>query len=91
MRLTQITPFVPCTSLSAQIAFCRDTLGFSVGYQADNHAVLKRDDVAVRLLEVGSGADLHDAKAQQEICNDVDDVDAVFAETERTWKTGFVF
>jgi catechol 2,3-dioxygenase-like lactoylglutathione lyase family enzyme len=32
MRLTQITPFVPCTSLARQVAFYRDVLGFSDGF-----------------------------------------------------------
>ena len=61
MRLTQITPFVPCTSLDRQVAFYRDVLGFTVGYQADNYAFLRRDAVAVRLLEVARDVDMKPA------------------------------
>ena len=58
MRLTQITPFVPCTSLDAQIGFYAGILGFDVGFRADSYAFLRRDDVAVRLIEVWGAVDL---------------------------------
>lgn len=58
MRLTQITPFVPCTSLDRQIGFYRDVLGFTLGFQAQNYAFLRRDAVALRLVEVSADVDL---------------------------------
>ena len=78
MRLHQITPFVPCTSLDAQIGFYCDILGFTLRCRADNYAFLKRDDVAVRLLEVDSTVNLHLPERQQSFYIDVDDVDGLY-------------
>lgn len=80
MRLKQITPFVPCTSLDAQIGFYRDVLGFELGYRAENYAFLKRDAVAVRLVEVWSEVDLSHPEREGSFYIDVDDVDAVYQE-----------
>lgn len=80
MRLTQITPFVPCSSLTRQIAFYRDVLGFAVGYEAQNYAFLRRDAVAVRLVEVFPDTDLTQPARQGSFYIDVEGLDAVFAE-----------
>ena len=80
MRLTQITPFVPCTSLDTQVAFYRDVLGFTVGFQADNYAFLRRDDVAVRLVEVDDTVDLSVPEREGSFYIDVTDIDAVYAQ-----------
>ncbi|MBV7409845.1 VOC family protein [Maritimibacter sp. DP1N21-5] len=80
MRLTQITPFVPCTSLARQIAFYRDMLGFEVGYQAENYAFLKRDSVALRLVEVGPGVDLGNPEREGSFYIDVDGIDSLYAD-----------
>ncbi|MEZ5932957.1 MAG: VOC family protein [Alphaproteobacteria bacterium] len=82
MRLHQITPFVPCTSLRRQIGFYRDILGFSVGFQADNYAFLRRDDVAVRLVEVDASVDLSHPERQGSFYIDVRDIDALYADLE---------
>lgn len=82
MKLTQITPFVPCTKLEDQIAFYRDTLGFSVGFQADNYAFLKRDNAAIRLVEVDARVDLQNPERQGSFYIDVQDIDALFADME---------
>ncbi|WP_238367421.1 bleomycin resistance protein [Mesobacterium pallidum] len=79
MRLKQITPFVPCTSLARQVAFYRDILGFEVGFQADTYAFLRRDDVAVRLVEVFKSVDLAHPERQGSFYIDVDGIDALFA------------
>ena len=79
MRLTQITPFVPCTSLEAQIVFYRDVLGFAVGFQADNYAFFRRDEVAVRLVEVDGDIDLLDPKRQGSFYIDVEGLDDLYA------------
>lgn len=78
-RLTQITPFVPCTSLERQVEFYRDILGFTVGFQADNYAFLRRDSVAVRLIEVYSTVDLTHPERQGSFYIDVDGIDATYA------------
>jgi catechol 2,3-dioxygenase-like lactoylglutathione lyase family enzyme len=57
-QLTQITPFVPCTNLKSQIAFYRGVLGFTVTFELENYAFLKRDKVAIRLVEVHKAVDL---------------------------------
>ena len=80
--LTQITPFVPCTSLQTQIAFYRDVLGFSVGFEADNYAFLKRDGAAVRLVEVSKDVDLHHPERQQSFYIDVQNLDGLYASLE---------
>ncbi|MEO9823768.1 MAG: VOC family protein [Paracoccaceae bacterium] len=83
MRLTQITPFVPCTNLEDQIAFYRDTLGFAVGFQAENYAFLKRDGAAIRLVQVDAGVDLHTPERQGSFYIDVQDIDAIYASMEQ--------
>lgn len=80
MRLTQITPFVPCTSLEAQIGFYRDVLGFTVGFQAENYGFLRRDDVAVRLVEVDETVDLTLPEREGSFYIDVQGLDAVYAD-----------
>lgn len=79
-RCTQVTPFVPCTSLAAQIAFYRDRLGFTVGFQAENYAFLRCDAVAIRLVEVSPHIDLKDPNREGAFYIDVDDLDGLFAE-----------
>ncbi|SHE76254.1 Glyoxalase/Bleomycin resistance protein/Dioxygenase superfamily protein [Litoreibacter ascidiaceicola] len=79
-EMTQITPFVNCRDLAAQRRFFEDMLGFTCGFQADNYAFLRRDNVAVRLLEVDFNLD--DPARQQMVYIDVDDVDALWAELE---------
>ncbi len=82
MRLHQITPFVPCTSLDRQVEFYRDILGFTVGFQADNYAFLRRDDVAVRLVEVDADVDLSAPEREGSFYIDVQDIDALYADLE---------
>lgn len=87
MRLTHITPFVPCTDLSRQIRFYRDVLGFDLGFQADNYAFLRRDAVAVRLVEVWPDVDLTAPERQGSFYIDVEDLDALFASLEPALKS----
>ena len=79
MTLKQITPFVPCTSLEAQIRFYRDVLGFTVGFQAENYAFLRQDAVALRLVEVFPDVDLRSPERQGSFYIDVDGVDDLYA------------
>ncbi|MCH2066124.1 bleomycin resistance protein [Shimia sp.] len=78
--LNQITPFVPCSNLARQIAFYRDVLGFEVGFTADNYAFLRREAVAVRLIEVDPGDDLTGRETSFYI--DVQQIDALFADMQ---------
>ncbi len=79
-EVTQITPFIFCNDISKQIAFFRDRLGFTVGFQGADpgYAFLKRQSVAVRLLE--TDADLSEEAREQMVYIDVDDVDALWSE-----------
>lgn len=76
--MTQITPFINCRDLTAQRRFFEDVLGFTCGFQADNYAFMRRDAVAVRLLQVDF--DLDDPAREQMVYIDVDDVDALWDE-----------
>jgi len=80
MRLTQITPFVPCSSLEKQIMFYRDILGFDLGFRADTYAFLRRDEVAVRLVQVDDDIDLTHPDRQGSFYIDVQGIAAVWAE-----------
>ena len=82
MRLHQITPFVPCSLLVRQVAFYRDVLGFTLGFLADNYAFLRRDDVAVRLVEVDKTVDLDNPERRGSFYIDVHDIDAVYTSME---------
>lgn len=82
MRFQQITPFVPCTKLYKQIAFYRDVLGFNPTFQTDIYAFLRRDDVAVRLVQVDETVDLHAPERQNSFYIDVADIDALYASLE---------
>lgn len=82
MRLHQITPFVPCSSLDRQIAFYRDMLGFALGFQADNYAFMRRDDVAVRLIQVDATIDLSLPEREGSFYIDVHDIDALYRSLE---------
>lgn len=78
--LNQITPFVPCRSLERQIVFYRDVLGFEVGFTADNYAFLRREAVAVRLIEVEADDDLSEREMSFYI--DVTGIDALYADMQ---------
>jgi len=78
-RLNQVTPFVPCTSLEQQIGFYRDILGFSVGFQAENYAFIRRDDVALRLVEVWDTVDLSHPERETSFYINVAGLDDLFA------------
>jgi len=82
MTLKQITPFVPCTSLERQIEFYRDRLGFTVGFKADNYAFLRRDAVAVRLVEVSPEVDLSHPEREGSFYIDVEGIDALYRSME---------
>ncbi|MEL6962630.1 MAG: VOC family protein, partial [Pseudomonadota bacterium] len=57
----------------------QDVLGFTVGFQADNYAFLRRDDVAVRLVEVDSSVNLNHPEREGSFYIDVRDIDALYA------------
>lgn len=80
MQLRQITPFVPCTNLQRQVNFYEKILGFEVGFRADNYAFLKRDSVAVRLIEVDDNVDLSRPDREGSFYIDVEDIDALYVE-----------
>ena len=79
-RMRQITPFVPCSSLERQFAFYRDCLGFEVGFLAERYAHMRRETVAIRLVEVDPHVDLSHPERQNSFYIDVDGIDALFDE-----------
>lgn len=79
MHLSQITPFVPCTRLDAQVGFYRDVLGFVAGVVQDGYAFMRRDDVAIRLVEVSADVDLFHPERQGSFYVDVAGLDALYA------------
>ncbi|MEO0391497.1 MAG: VOC family protein, partial [Pseudomonadota bacterium] len=76
--LTQITPFVPCTSLQTQINFYQGVLGFEIGFQAENYAFLRRDAVAIRLVEVWRDVELSKPDRAGSFYIDVRGLDALY-------------
>ena len=78
MRMKQITPFIPCTQLQAQIDFYEGVLEFSVGFRADNYAFMKRDMAAIRLIEVDSSIDLSRPERQMSFYIDVEELDLLY-------------
>jgi len=77
-QLMQVTPFVPCTSLQAQIQFYRDALGFRVTFEAGGYAFMQRDRVAIRLVEVFDHVALDHPERENSFYIDVQGIDAVF-------------
>ncbi|MBY8975134.1 VOC family protein [Rhodobacteraceae bacterium NNCM2] len=82
MRMQQITPFVPCTSVERQIEFYTQTLGFTLGYHADNYAYLSREGVAIRLIGEEDGVDLSVPERENSFYIDVEEIDALYASME---------
>ena len=83
MRLTQITPFIPCTSLENQVAFYREVLGFEVGYLAEGmYAFMRRDEVAIRLVQVDDDVDLQHPERQGSFYIDVQGINAVWLDMQ---------
>jgi len=78
-KMTQITPFILCRDLQAEIAFF-ERLGFVLGFlgEEDSYAFMRRENVAVRLL--GGHKDLSAPECEQMVYIDVDDVDALWDE-----------
>lgn len=77
-KLTQITPFVCVSDMQKSLDFFCNTLGFTLGFQADGYAFIRRDAAAIRLLEVGAEIDLHDPKREQSCYIDVEGVDELY-------------
>ena len=78
--MRSITPLVPVSDLDRSVAFFEDVLGFAAGARMEGYAYLRRDGVALRLIDAGPGVDLTDPARQLSCYVDVDDVDALYAE-----------
>jgi catechol 2,3-dioxygenase-like lactoylglutathione lyase family enzyme len=81
-QMTQITPFLHCTDLDAEIAFFRDVLGFEVTHQSTDpdYAFMRRDQVALRLINAGADVAMVNGDAPHMVYIDVEDIDALYAE-----------
>lgn len=77
-RLAQITPLVTVSDIKRSVKFYIETLGFVVGFQAENYAYLHRDSVAIRLLTAAEGVDLHVPNRHQSCYIDVENVDGLY-------------
>ena len=77
-QLRAITPMVPVANLDAAVAFFTETLGFVASFRMEGYAYLKRDHVALRLLQ--ASFDTQDPARQQSCYIDVENLDALYAE-----------
>lgn len=77
-EVLQITPFVLCASLEAQIDFYCRRLWFECGFKQDNYAFLSRGPVAVRLLECPPRTDGKPLGDNQSYYIDVKGIDALY-------------
>lgn len=82
--MTQITPFVPVSNLDRTIAFFENAIGFACTYRAHDpdYAFLKRDQIAIRLVQADDSLDMNTETAQQLIYIDVDDIDGLYSDLE---------
>ncbi len=85
-EMKQITPFVLCSDLERQIGFYT-LLGFVLGFQADNYAFLRRDSVAIRLLECPAREDGLALGHDHSFYIDVKDLDALYRELASALET----
>ncbi|KIC43016.1 bleomycin resistance protein [Ruegeria sp. ANG-R] len=81
-QILQLTPFVLCSSLDAQIDFYSTRLGFTCTFRQENYAFLRLEQVAVRLLECPPRADGKPLGDNQSFYIDVEEIDALYAELE---------
>ncbi len=77
-NILQLTPFVLCSSLDAQIAFYCTRLGFECNFRQDNYAFLKNGPIAIRLLECPPRDDGKPLGDNQSYYIDVQDIDALY-------------
>ncbi|MEM1306647.1 MAG: VOC family protein [Pseudomonadota bacterium] len=81
-KLAQITPFLRVSEMDAAVSFYRDVLSFNDVFRMTNsdHALVKRDNAAVRLMQVDRNFDLTRPEAQQVIYIDVENSNALYDE-----------
>ncbi|WP_120632882.1 VOC family protein [Ruegeria sp. EL01] len=77
-KIVQLTPFVLCSSLKAQIDFYCDRLGFTCGFTQENYAFLHNGPVAIRLLECPPRPDGKPLGDDQSFYIDVEGIDELF-------------
>nr|WP_321252418.1 VOC family protein [uncultured Ruegeria sp.] len=77
-RILQLTPFVLCSSLDAQIRFYTERLGFTCNFRQDNYALLRHGAVAIRLLQCPPRDDGRPLGDDQSFCIDVEGIDDLF-------------
>lgn len=77
-EVKQITPFVLCADLEKAVAFYRNRLGFTLGFQTDNYAFLRFQGAAIRLLECPALADGKPLGHEHSFYIDVEGIDTLF-------------
>lgn len=79
-QILQLTPFVLCSSLDAQIEFYCKKLGFTCNFRQENYAFLRLDQVAIRLLECPPRSNGKPLGDNQSFYIDVDGIDELYEE-----------
>lgn len=79
-RLSQISPLIPVTDMTAARGFFADVLGFDCLSEMEGYAYMVRDGVAVRLVTAAPDTDMTDEARQIACYIDVTEVDALYAE-----------
>jgi catechol 2,3-dioxygenase-like lactoylglutathione lyase family enzyme len=79
-RLREVTPFLRVPDIERAVAFFCDTLGFERSFAAGSYALVRRDDVAFRLIEDEALPPRGHGRYTSYV--DVNDIDALYAE----WK-----
>ncbi len=79
-QILQLTPFVLCSSLEAQIEFYCKKLRFTCNFRQENYAFLRLDQVAIRLLECPPRSDGKPLGDNQSFYIDVDGIDELYEE-----------
>ena len=78
MQILQLTPFVLCSSLTAQIEFYCERIGFTCTFTQENYAHLRQGPVAIRLLECPPRLDGRPLGDGQSFYIDVNGIDALY-------------
>lgn len=78
-RLDTITPLVSVSDIDDAVQFFEEAIGFAVTVRMPGYAYIKRDTVAIRLIDAPPGVDMHDEARQTACYIDVTNLDALYA------------
>ena len=78
MKMQQITPMIPCSRLAKQILFYRQCLGFDLEFESEFYTIMRRDNAAIRLMQVDGQIDLSHPERQGSFYVDVIGIDNLY-------------